>query len=582
MTNEEYKLFLDKWAAQAPSTEHEGRLEAVKRTADWISEGDVSEQLDLSGLNLSSLPEFFPHGLIKLDVSNNNLTEVPDNLPETLTDLDIHHNKILSIPPQKLAACTNLTYLDISHNSLVGLPPLPSMLEMLNVSNNNILLLPSPLPAGLELLDASHNKLINLPEHLPDSLEEFNIGYNNLNLHTALNLEGLTALETLNIQHNQLDDLGTLRGLDDLESLTELYAQGNGIYDFPDGFLPTLQILDISDNLFTVLPSNLPPDLITLNVSNNYLSSVPVDQFSQELAESCNVILTGNRFSADYVTNDLQAALTSPDYNGPTLVYEVQGVNLLLASLNIVVSDWFPFEQRRNVSDTWSNFIAEDSSGAFNSFLTRLSRISILTDPNRDLTLAETFREQVADWLVKISTSPALRKKMIDLAIGASETCNDRISLTWNWMQRGMLVAEIESGGEDNSVSSLLAKAREIFRLDMLEKIAGITVSELTSNHINIDEIEVYLGYQIGLKEDLNLTSIIDKMDFVAVSHLDPNKPDEKARLIRAAEMVREAENRDFVGWLAEWEPWQQALSRIAPDQYQAALERRADAFGAS
>ncbi|MDZ5641836.1 hypothetical protein [Enterobacter sp. A103] len=36
------------------------------------------------------------------------------------------------------------------------------------------------------------------------------------------------------------------------------------------------------------------------------------------------------------------------------------------------------------------------------------------------------------------------------------------------------------------------------------------------------------------------------------------------------------------MGWLAEWEPWQQALSRIAPDQYQAALERRADAFGAS
>jgi E3 ubiquitin-protein ligase SspH2 len=110
--------------------------------------------LDVSELDITSIPSLVHYSLTQLWCQNTNITKLP-TLPDTLL------------------------YLDCGSTQISSLSELPSNLEKLWCYNTHITELP-PLPKSLKSLYCSHTKLSQLPE-LPDGFQELVCDYTNIN-----------------------------------------------------------------------------------------------------------------------------------------------------------------------------------------------------------------------------------------------------------------------------------------------------------------------------------------------------------------------------------------------------------------
>ena len=142
--------------------------EAQRRIDKWVTDRDDHKLLDLSYLNLKSLPTL-PENLKRLRCEYNNLTTLP-KLPITLTTLFCFSNELTSLP----SLPNGLLILFCTHNKLTRLPSLPNGLGILYCSNNELTRLPK-LPDSLEDLLCENN---NLPSifYMIEGEEEVEIG----------------------------------------------------------------------------------------------------------------------------------------------------------------------------------------------------------------------------------------------------------------------------------------------------------------------------------------------------------------------------------------------------------------------
>jgi Leucine-rich repeat (LRR) protein len=159
---------------------------------------------------------------------------------------------------------TNLSYLDISNNNMTVLPNnLPNSIKTLICRSNKLTSI-SQLPNQLEKLLCSGNLLTQLPT-LPSTILELDCYDNRLtNLPTLPN-----GLRILYSAANPLSNLPTLPN-----SLLKLYCYENTLSELPE--LPnSLQLLHCASNNLIQLPI-LPSNLITLDCSSNSsLSCLP-------------------------------------------------------------------------------------------------------------------------------------------------------------------------------------------------------------------------------------------------------------------------------------------------------------------
>ncbi|WP_036032310.1 NEL-type E3 ubiquitin ligase domain-containing protein, partial [Bradyrhizobium yuanmingense] len=122
----------------------------------------------------------------------------------------------------------------------------------------------------------------------------------------------------------------------------------------------------------------------------------------------------------------------------------------------------------------------------------------------------------------------------------------------------------------------LIDLGRVMFRLDALEGIAREKAQSLGSvdNAENIDAIEVYLAYQNKLRERLGLEHVAP-MRFFEVSCVTDADVDS------AQITVRSKEASDFADYLAtDWQPWDDVVSSIAPDDHARLQDQLIDAMG--
>ncbi|WP_245423043.1 NEL-type E3 ubiquitin ligase domain-containing protein [Neorhizobium huautlense] len=567
---------LDAWVAEEDQREDENREEAARRIRIWLADGHLDMPLDLANLSLTSVPEILPAELQTLDAAYNRLTNLPENLPAGLQTLLTHFN-LLSSLPEVLPA--GLRILDIGHNLLTSLPEaLPVGLQTLDVSVNRLTRLPESLPADLRALDVYHNHLTSLPATLP------------------------TNLDRLIADHNQLTSLPEALPT----RLDALYASHNLLTSLPEALPVGLQTLDISANRLTSLPESLPADLQTLNTSYNRLTRLPVtlpihlDQLIADHNEltslpealpvglqaldvgnnrltslpetlltrwgfGCTIHLEANPLS-ERVHANLSAALTVSGYAGPQVFFSMaSGAEEDQArSLPEAVVDWFGAEEdQQALVEMWHSFAEEEGAQQYARFLDRLRDTVSYGDA--------AFMQAVADDLRQAAARPRLRQLYFQLAFGASETCEDRITLTWIGMQTARLNADVENGAYDERLDELVRQARVLFRLDALERIARQKVRSLRF----VDEIEVYLAYQVKLRNNLELALTAPDMRFFAASYVTEDD------LTAAEHRVRAEEEVEFAGYLAtRWQPWETVVSRIEPVAYTAMQERLLEAMG--
>ncbi|GLR91150.1 E3 ubiquitin--protein ligase [Bradyrhizobium iriomotense] len=542
---------LDTWAGEEWQTEGEDRQEAVRRIRAWAEARDVYAGLELQYLGLTTLPAALPPGLQSLNVSDNELVHLPDTLPSGLRTLGASNNQLTHLPDN---LPTGLQSLVIGSNQLAGLPDtLPEGLSTLAVSSNRLTSLPDTLPAGLQDLDVRGNLLTSLPGTLPSGLQLLAVGGNRL---TSLPDTLPPELQELEADGNRLTSLpDTLP-----DELQLLFARDNRLNSLPETLPSELQRLHVSGNRLTSLPENLPVELRVLEARDNRLTSLP-ETLLIELGSWCMVYVDDNPLPEQMRAN-LAAALNALGYAGPRVFFSLGGGTAVDQErpLAEAVADWLKDEPEAIA--VWQTFADEEGAPEYALFLDKLQKTVNYDNPE--------FRQAVAEDLRQAAIRPLLRQQFFQLAFGASETCQDRITLTWNGMQTARLKADVEDGAYDDRLGELIQQARVLFRLNALEPIARHKVDSLRF----VDEIEVYLAYQVKLRGRLDLQLIAPDMRFFDVAYVTEHD-------LTAAEIqVRNEEVAGFADYLAtRWQPWEMVVSRIAPEAHAQMENRLAEAM---
>ncbi|XP_043086079.1 podocan isoform X1 [Puntigrus tetrazona] len=274
-----------------------------------------------------------------LDLSNNNLTTVPLGLPRNLILLHLEKNSIQSITINALTSTRNLEYLLLHNNRLRSRSIHPAAfqglkrLHTVHMYNNLLERVPRGLPRRAKTLMLLHNLIGEIGRNdliTLYTLTELNLSYNRLTsakLHReafrklrileTLDLSGNKlqtlplglpkSLQVLKVKDNQMSEVpeGALTGM---SSLRELYLTNNqlklnSIYQGAWQELSALTTLDLSGNMLSHVPPDLPESLEFLHLQNNRISSVSSTAFLNT-PNIKGIFLRFNRLSVHSVSEE--------------------------------------------------------------------------------------------------------------------------------------------------------------------------------------------------------------------------------------------------------------------------------------
>ncbi|XP_009385818.2 receptor-like protein EIX2 [Musa acuminata AAA Group] len=241
---------------------------------DWLSHLTSLKHLDLSGLNLTGVPDWFSSvnmlpSLQVLSMSSVGLDTIPAsvvhvNFTYSLTVLDLSFNSFSSTLPKWLGNVSGLTSLGLSSSDFRGTIPDAigdlSSLTFLNLGNN--FLLEGIVPRSMANLRR---------------LKELDLSVNQLSGTLTGWLEQLTNLIVLNLSYNLFNG-SVPASVGKFSNLTGLYLGGNSlggvISEAHFESLTKLRVLDLFDNSITVSigQSWVPPfQLRVIYLSNCHL-----------------------------------------------------------------------------------------------------------------------------------------------------------------------------------------------------------------------------------------------------------------------------------------------------------------------
>ncbi|EGF7348131.1 hypothetical protein F6T13_22015 [Escherichia coli] len=436
---------------------------------------------------------------------------------------------------------------DLSALGLKSLPELPSSIEYLNINDNNISYL-SGLPENLRIIHANNNS-INEIEYFPANLECVELCNNKL---THLPpLPG--AMKRLIVEDNQLVALPKLP-----ECIEVISVCRNQIEIIEDNLPSGLVAFYAAENKIHCLPQNIPPGISKVSFSKNNIKNITDHIFS--LNPESVVYIKNNPLDEDSLSL-LNKNSFELSYKGPTIYYHLSNDVCIISDrgvrpLNVLVAGWYPPKERVSVAIRWQKENNVEYADVFKSFILRLyDTVNSLND--------DEFSLKVSSWLSEIDKASELKKQSFCIAYDATETCEDRVSLTWNHMQRALKVYKAENGEYDDSIPSFFNLAKEMFRIEVLEEISHAKVKELNAE----DEIEVWLALQCKLSDVLKLSTAVKDMRYFNISNITQDDIDNAENIVKARE------KNDFPSWFSKWQPWHSVIKRIAPKRYERTME---------
>ncbi|CAH1782054.1 unnamed protein product, partial [Owenia fusiformis] len=214
------------------------------------------------------------------------LKELP-LLPPLAKEVSLSHNQISNIKEDSFSHLPRLQTVDLSYNALNLIPEtaffMTSQLKSINLSHNQFEEVPSGLPFGLMQLDMSYNvvKMID-----------------------TVALEGLYLLKELNLGENDISLIhkSSFRTTDKGPQIHPGEAKSNpNITEvMKKYFLPNLRKISLRNNQILKIESGALDPLVSLthlDLSGNYISSIPVDLF-KSLPQLHSVNLARNQLNA--------------------------------------------------------------------------------------------------------------------------------------------------------------------------------------------------------------------------------------------------------------------------------------------
>ncbi|MGL5264348.1 MAG: NEL-type E3 ubiquitin ligase domain-containing protein, partial [Candidatus Rhabdochlamydia sp.] len=507
---------LKNWKEEA--LPEENREEAINRIVIFFKT-EEKDSLDLSNLDLCSLPDIFNYPrfvykLKKLHLSNNQLTSLPESLGnlKALQQLKLNFNQFTNFP-EFLRNLQTLTILDLSFNRITNFPEFLGNLQTLT------------------LLDLSSNRFTILSESLGN----------------------LQALTILNLSFNRLTSLP--RSFENLQSLVHLHLEDNQLTNLPELLcnLQALRFLDLSSNQLIELSDSLAnmQSLSSLSLSNNpTLLGLPIQIL--DLSRTCTIDLTGCNLS-QRVLETMQGITDDPTYTGPHISFSISDrTHREEKSIEESLKDLY-----RLVNKPPMEFSNLEKTSTLCSWLNRLSYIA---DYQKQ---GSSFINKIIGYLNQANECPDYRKIFYTIIQDAAETCGDRMALSVLHLGIAYKLATIDL--KDTKILANFLKG--VWALDLLEEIARNKIPTLPF----FDEIEVYLGYPIKLKEELNLPIDVQEMLHFRCSALKNEDLQEARDLVLSTQTNQEA----YFTFLIGHDKWKEALKHNYPIEFKTAEENR-------
>ncbi|XP_063002465.1 oligodendrocyte-myelin glycoprotein [Elgaria multicarinata webbii] len=189
---------------------------------------------------------------------------------------------------------------DCSGRNLTTLPyGLQDNVTYLNLSYNHFVDLDHQLTrfANLRTLDLGHNWLQNLPSHLPRSLWEIYAAHNNIKVLQKLDTAYQWNLKVLDVSRNMVERAVLINNT--MSSLKSLNLSSNKLWTVPTNIPSNMETVDLSNNFLTqILPGTLVRlgHLSKLYLHNNKFTYIPDKAFDQ-LAQLQLITLYNNPWS---------------------------------------------------------------------------------------------------------------------------------------------------------------------------------------------------------------------------------------------------------------------------------------------
>lgn len=313
-------------------------------------------------------------------------------------------------------------------------------------------------------------------------------------------IKPMSTLKALRLRGNRIrltENTGT--ALENLRHLEDLDLGGNPLGRLPDfSRMTRLRRLSLRATEITQAPPTLwgRPFLESVDLRDNRIEQLPETYFSEPPAFLRAVALDGNPLST-LMRERVRQYLRAP--------------HMLEAAprgrADQAEAFWLPPASRTEQQlQRWRLLKAEQGSSEFFRLLKRLSKTS-------DARLVrENLTERVQAVLEAAAENTRWRVELFEVA-GTPRTCSDSVISNFSALEVKVKVLRAQDQAVDaDAGASLLALARQLFRLEQVEAIAQADVAARAQSLV--DPLEVSLGYRIKLASPLELPGQPQSMTF--------------------------------------------------------------------
>lgn len=313
-----------------------------------------------------------------------------------------------------------------------------------------------------------------------------------------------------------------------------------------------------------------------LSLANNQLTALPAKIYN--LPRTCTIYIAGNQFPPEEIER-ITTTTNERDYEGPEIrdasidtdntqefVYYLRELlprMRLRGSVSAIENLYRALY--RAVGREPQHLSNLEKSETLRSWLTRLSEVSDYERANE--ATKKALITNVINCLEEANRNTSFNDIFKNIIEGAAEACGDRVALSILDLDIAYQLVSIDPSDMGRLSEFLL---RGSLAMELLRECAQ---QKIFSTKREVDEIEIYLGYPISLKEELSLPITQNTMLYFHCSSLTP----EDLRTAREYVMSHLNNEDACLDFLVDHDTWKRALASYNSEAYTAIEKKKAE-----